>query len=326
MNVPWGSACHALTPMPEDAHGRDAGAARTSGETTNTASPVSPGVVEGTKRPYLMIIAGAHVGELYKVGKSRMVIGRSPDADVRIVDDGISREHVELLVEGERVLIHDLGSTNGTYRNGVRVETEAISDGDKISLGSTTILKFSYQDGIDEAYEQRLYHSAVRDGLTQALKREFFLERLEGEVAFSIRHSSPLALILWDLDRFKTVNDRFGHPTGDRVLGATAKAVTGVLRREDIFGRYGGEEFALACRAAHPEGALRTAERLRKAIERTVVEVDSDSLQVTASFGVAICPAVGISTMSALIAAADTAMYAAKAGGRNRVEMAGSGR
>ena len=105
-----------------------------------------------------------------------------------------------------------------------------------------------------------------------------------------------------------------------------AKAVTGVLRREDIFGRYGGEEFALACRAAHPEGALRTAERLRKAIERTVVEVDSDSLQVTASFGVAICPAVGISNVSALIAAADAAMYAAKAGGRNRVEMAGSGR
>ena len=265
-----------------------------SGENTNTAQPVSARVTDGAKRPYLIIIGGAHVGELHKIGKARTVVGRGESADIRVLDDGISREHVELLVEGERVSVRDLGSTNGTFRNGARVDTaEMIADGDKISLGSTTILKFTYQDGIDEAYEQRLYRSAVCDELTQALKREFFLERLEGEVAFSLRHAAPLALILWDLDRFKAVNDQYGHPAGDTVLAATARAVTAVIRREDVLGRYGGEEFALACRAARPDGALRTAERLRRAIEKTSVDVGSASVQVTASFGVAMCPSNG---------------------------------
>jgi two-component system cell cycle response regulator len=294
-----------------------------SAEKTNTAHPASPPVAESARRPYLIIIAGTQVGQLHKIVKPRTVVGRSPSADIRIVDDGISREHVEILLEGNGISIRDLGSTNGTYRNGARVAADEITDGDKISLGSTTILKFSYQDGIDEAYEQRFYRSALLDGLTKALKREFFLERLEGEVAFSVRHASPLTLILWDLDHFKAVNDQHGHPVGDLILAATAQAITHVIRREDVFGRYGGEEFALSCRATPSGSALRTAERLREAIERTVVNVASASVRVTASFGVATCPSEGISTLSELVAAADSSMYGAKRSGRNRVEIAG---
>ena len=293
-----------------------------SGDRTNTAHPVSPQVTEGVRRPFLIIIAGTQVGQLHKIAKSRTVVGRSPDADIRIVDDGISREHVEILLDGESVSIRDLGSTNGTYRNGARVEAGEVTDGDKISLGSTTILKFTYQDGIDEAYEQRFYRSALLDGLTKALKREFFLERLDGEVAFSVRHSSPLTLILWDLDHFKAVNDHYGHPVGDLILAATAQAVTRAIRREDVFGRYGGEEFALSCRATSLGGALRTSERLRKAIEGTAVDIGSASVSVTASFGVATCPSGGISTSTELVAAADAALYKAKRSGRNRVEIA----
>src|SRR5579863_10191762 len=144
-------------------------------ESTNTAPQAPSTVVEGTKRPYLIIIAGSHVGELHKVAKTRTVVGRDAAADIRIIDDGISREHLELLVEGERVSIRDLGSTNGTYCNGNRVEVREIADSDKISFGCTTTLKFTFQDGIDEEYQQRLYRSAIRDGLTQAIKREFFL-------------------------------------------------------------------------------------------------------------------------------------------------------
>jgi two-component system, cell cycle response regulator len=129
-----------------------------------------------------------------------------------------------------------------------------------------------------------------------------------------------VALILWDLDRFKAVNDRFGHPAGDLVLEATARAVAGLIRREDIFGRYGGEEFALACRGARPDGIRRTAERLREAIEQTELALESHVLHVTASFGVAMCPAPGVATVADLIAAADAAMYRAKSLGRNRVQ------
>src|SRR5579863_494937 len=110
---------------------------------------------------------------------------------------------------------------------------------------------------------------------------------------------------------------------GDRVLEETARAVAGVIRREDIFGRYGGEEFGLICRASRADGALRTAGRLRQAIAGTVVVVGSESVQITASFGIAVCHGGGISTSAALIAAADVAMYRAKDLGRNRVEIAG---
>lgn len=79
---------------------------------------MSPRVAEGAKRPYLIIIGGAHVGDLHKLGETRTVVGRGPSADIRVLDDGISREHVELRLEGERVRIRDLGSTNGTYCNG----------------------------------------------------------------------------------------------------------------------------------------------------------------------------------------------------------------
>jgi diguanylate cyclase (GGDEF)-like protein len=320
----WSPAASAGT-RPLADQGNSSDARRTQpGESTNTASPVSPEVTGADKRPYLIIIAGTHVGELHKVEKKRSTIGRSVCADIRIVDEGISREHVELLVDGEHVSIRDLGSTNGTFRNGERIEAGEIADGDKISLGSTTILKFSFQDGVDQAYQQRLYLSAVRDGLTQVLKREFFLERLDGEVAFSVRHASPLALILWDLDRFKEVNDLHGHHAGDLVLTATARAVSRVIRGEDFFGRYGGEEFVLACRATPPDRALRIAERLRNAIGKTIVDIGATSLQVTASFGVATCPSPGISSSSELIAAADTGMYKAKALGRNRVAIASS--
>jgi diguanylate cyclase (GGDEF)-like protein len=289
-------------------------------ETTDTAAPVSSDLFGGTKRPYLIVIAGAQVGELHKIVKARTTIGRAQSADIRIVDDGISRHHVEVLLEGERVFVRDLNSTNGTFRNGERVELQAeVADGDKVSVGSTTILKFTFKDGIDEAYESQLYRSATRDGLTHALKREFFLERLESEVAFAVRHSVPLSLIMWDLDRFKAVNDQHGHPAGDLVLTATARAVQETIRREDLFGRYGGEEFALSCRGTPQDVASRMAERLRRAVEETVVDNNQLILHVTASFGVAACPSVGIANPTELIAAADAAMYRAKAEGRNRV-------
>jgi diguanylate cyclase (GGDEF)-like protein len=298
----------------------DAVGLRRQDDTTNTANPRTPLVSDGVKRPYLIVIGGAQVGELYKLSESRTVVGRGASANIRIVDDGISREHLELRVEGPHVSIHDLGSTNGTYHNGTRVDVAEIADGDKISIGSTTILKFSHQDGITEAYERDLYRRAVRDGLTMALKREFFLERLEGEVAFAMRHKVPLALLMFDLDDFKTINDRHGHAAGDRVLAAAAKTVQGMVRREDILCRFGGEEFALACQAAPIEKAVPLAERLRLAIADTVTESGGAELRITASFGVAVCPAEEIDSAVALIAAADTALYKAKAAGKNRTE------
>jgi len=291
-------------------------------EDTNTAAAGRPLIASGDRWPYLIVIAGSRVGELHKLTHARTVVGRGASADLRIVDDGISREHVEILVEGDRVTLHDLGSTNGTFRNGELIEQCEIADGDKILIGSTAILKFTYQDGIDEAYQRDLYRSATRDAATQALTKGFFVERLEAEVAFALRHGSPLALILWDFDAFKAINDRHGQQMGDRVLVATARSVRETIRREDILARYGGEKFALACRATNMARAFRLAERLRESIAATKVEAGGAAVRVTASFGLAVCPDPGISTAARLIEAADAALYRAKSYGKNRTEIA----
>ncbi|HVU50454.1 MAG TPA: GGDEF domain-containing protein [Polyangia bacterium] len=292
-----------------------------SGERTKPTPP-PPAERPEDKRPYLVIIAGDQLGEIRKIDKTPAIIGRGHEADIRIADDGISREHVEVIGEPEHVTVRDLGSTNGTFHNGRKVDEVELVDGDKLSIGSTTILKFSYRDGFDEAFEQRLSSLGIRDELTRALKKAFFLDRLESEVAFSIRHRTPIALIMWELDGFQAVKRIHGPTLGASLLSATAYAVTRVIRREDVFVRYGGEEFGLLCRNTPVDNAVRMAERLREVIGETVVGVGSELAQVTASFGVATCPAAapGIVTPADLIAAADSAMRRAKHLGRNRVE------
>jgi diguanylate cyclase (GGDEF)-like protein len=293
----------------------------TGGESTDPVMPVPPEVEENT-RPYLVILGGAHVGEIHKIGKTRAIIGRSHGADIRIADGGISREHVEVAGEHARVTVRDLGSKNGTFHNGRKVEKVELADGDKISIGSTTILKFSYRDGFDEAFEERLSSLGIRDEVTRALKKAFFLDRLESEVAFSIRHRTPIALITWGLDELEPIYDLHGPTIGASLLSAIGHAVSRVIRREDVFVRYGRERFGLLCRDAPIESAVRLAERLREVIAATVIRVGSESVHVTASFGVATCPAAvpGIVTAGDLTSAADAAMARAEALGRNRVE------
>jgi diguanylate cyclase (GGDEF)-like protein len=293
----------------------------TGGESTDPVMPVPPEADESS-RPYLVILGGASVGEIHKIGKMPAIIGRSHGADIRIADHGISREHVEVAGERARITVRDLGSKNGTFHNGRKVEEVELADGDKISIGSTTILKFSYRDGFDEAFEERLSSLGLRDEVTRALKKAFFLDRLESEVAFSIRHRTPIALIAWSLDGFERIYNLHGPTLGASLLSAIAHAVSRVIRREDVFVRYGREKFGLLCRDAPVDSAVRLAERLREVIAATAIRVGSESVHVTASFGVATCPAAvpGVVTAADLIAAADAAMRRAEALGRNRVE------
>jgi diguanylate cyclase (GGDEF)-like protein len=291
-------------------------------EDTDTSAVPPPPADASNSAPYLIVLAGSQVGEMHKLERQRTVVGRGETADLRIPDDGMSREHAEILLDGVRVTVRDLGSTNGTYCNGVSVQATEVADGDKIVLGSTTILKFSHGDGIEASYQRDRHRGAGHDTSTRALRREFFIDRLESEVAFALRHATPLAIVMWDLDNLAAVNDQYGRAAGDRVLSSTAHAVSAAIRREDIFARYGGEEFAIACRATNMARAFRLAERLRESICETVVSVGDDRLRVSASFGVAICPNHGVSGAADLIAAADAAVARAKTNGRNRTEIA----
>jgi two-component system cell cycle response regulator len=192
-------------------------------------APLAP---EGGKRDraYLVVLAGASVGEMYKIEGDKTVIGRGQKAQIRLLDDGISREHAQLVLLNERIVLQDLGSTNGTYCNGLKVEAnKELVDGDKILVGSTTILKFTYHDNLDEIFQKQMYESALRDGLTKAFNKKYFTDRLESEFTFAIRHVSPLTLVLFDIDHFKKVNDTHGHQAGDYVLSEIATLLTGAL-------------------------------------------------------------------------------------------------
>jgi diguanylate cyclase (GGDEF)-like protein len=238
------------------------------------------------------------------------------------MDEGISRGHVAVERDGGKLVLVDLGSTNGTFCNGTRVAgRQELSDGDKIALGSKTILKLAFLDRADEHYQKQLFESALRDGLTRAFNRRYFIDRLQTEMRFAVRHRKTLALLFIDIDHFKKINDVYGHLAGDYVLTGVAHAMMNSLRAEDVLARYGGEEFAVICREIESDGARVLAERLRVAVEELKLEHEGRTIPVTISVGAAVDRR--ITDPHALIAAADAAMYEAKRAGRNRVALNG---
>jgi two-component system cell cycle response regulator len=284
-------------------------------------APLAP---EGGKRDraYLVVLAGASVGEMYKIEGGKTVIGRGQKAQIRLLDDGISREHAQLVIIKDRVVLQDLGSTNGTYCNGLKVEAnKELVDGDKILVGSTTILKFTYHDNLDEIFQKQMYESALRDGLTKAFNKKYFTDRLESEFTFAIRHVAPLTLVLFDIDHFKKVNDTHGHQAGDYVLSEIATLLTGALRAEDVFARYGGEEFAVICRGSDVMQGQIVAERMRKAVEMNKFVFEGTHIPLTISVGVAGLPDPAVKDASELVSLADQSLYKSKHAGRNRVTL-----
>jgi diguanylate cyclase (GGDEF)-like protein len=288
-------------------------------EDTTRMAP-APGPQGGEENAaYVVVLAGSSLGEMFKIENERTVMGRGDKVDIRLVDEGISREHAQLVREDAAIVLEDLGSTNGTFCNGVRVQRQPLSDGDKILLGSTTILKFSYHDKLDEMFQRQMSESALRDGLTKAFNKRYFSERLDTEYQYAVRNDAPLSLLFLDIDHFKKINDERGHQAGDYVLVELAALVTNALRNEDIFARYGGEEFAIISRGTEVDEAAAFAERLRRAVEEHEFVYDGHRIRVTISVGVARAPRAGVHAPNELIGVADETMYAAKRSGRNRV-------
>ncbi|MEM6533313.1 MAG: GGDEF domain-containing protein [Myxococcota bacterium] len=275
----------------------------------------------GTRTAYFVVIAGAEAGRMYKVDADELLIGRAMEAGVRIVDDGVSRRHARVTRDGNgTITVIDLGSTNGTYVNGDRVQQQPLTDGDKIQIGTTTILKFSYQDSVEEDFLRRQYESATRDVLTECYNKKYFLDHMPTEFAFARRHRKPLSLALCDVDHFKRVNDTYGHPCGDYVLKAIADIMRKSVRTEDTLARWGGEEFALIMRDTRAEEAFIAAERIRRAIESTPIEFEGETLKVTVSLGVATWTEDMDMSLDQLVKQADDLLYDAKHKGRNRTE------
>jgi diguanylate cyclase (GGDEF)-like protein len=164
---------------------------------------------------------------------------------------------------------------------------------------------------------------AVTDELTGLANARAFRTILAREVERSRRFQTPLGLVMVDLDDFKQVNDRHGHQQGDEVLTSVAAVLRDFSRDIDAPARYGGEELAVVLPQTDPAGAVQLAERMREAVERLPIPCvgGGGSLRVTASFGVAPLPE-SAGDAEELVAAADSALYRAKRGGKSRVERA----
>ncbi len=279
---------------------------------------------EQSQAAYLIVISArspAGVGRMIKLDRAETILGRSQEASFQIEDEGISRKHAKIsLGPNGKFQLVDLGSTNGTWLNGSRVELAPLQDGDKIQVGSNTVLKFSVQDQLEEQYQKVIYESATRDGLTRTFNKKYFLDTLKKEFAYCLRHRVPLSLVMFDVDHFKKVNDTWGHPAGDYVLTRIAQRVNETIRTEDLLARYGGEEFALMLRETSEEQALTCAERCREAIAGSDFVFNGTPIRVTISLGVSTLLGSDFVQPEELIASADRSLYRAKHGGRNRVD------
>lgn len=176
------------------------------------------------------------------------------------------------------------------------------------------------QDQLLDA-QGELERRALYDSLTNVKNRGAILDVLSRNLARAARSGKPLSVVLGDLDFFKRVNDTYGHPAGDAVLSEFGKRASAALRRYDEVGRYGGEEFLIVLPDCGSADALAAAERVRIAVASTEVVAPTAHVPATASFGVASTDQAHLGA-AALISAADTALYSAKALGRNRCVLA----
>jgi diguanylate cyclase (GGDEF)-like protein len=190
-----------------------------------------------------------------------------------------------------------------------------------VALPLTTLLQRAFR-------HDQLLHQARADSKTGLLNAATWEREAAAEVARAVRTRSPLAVALLDLDRFKLINDTYGHLLGDQVLRDIASAMTEVLRDYDLAGRFGGEEFVMLLPQTRAVDAFRIAERVRAHIAKLPIyaEGDADRVPVTVSIGVAALDAGARRELTELLAAADAALYRAKASGRDQVQMISTSR
>jgi diguanylate cyclase (GGDEF)-like protein len=256
-----------------------------------------------------------------------VTIGRGADADLVVDDPGVSRHHARIgrAPEGG-FYVQDLGSTNGTFVGAARVDVSALHQVDVLQLGPSLKVRFAIVDPAEESLSRYLYEAAIHDPLTHAYNRQYLADRMVAEIARARRAGSNVAVLMIDVDALKSVNDRFGHLAGDRVLCTIASRIQRALRIEDVFARYGGDEFVVLSVGTDHNDAIRLAERVRRAVEGLRMSARGCEVAITASIGVASLadvedtyePGVALQVM------ADARMYQAKASGGNRVCASGS--
>ena len=279
-------------------------------------------------RPALVFLNGDLLAVPIPLEREAVILGRALEADVRVNDSKISRQHAVInSVFDEKTnqtsyQLTDLRSRNGTYLNGERIVTETLQNGDKISIGEQ-ILRFDLLDEIDREYQRQIRRLVSHDDLTGLLSSRSFFSELRREAAKATAENRRFCVLMMDVDYFKKVNDTYGHLTGSKTLEEIGFCITQNLRSGDVAARFGGEEFAAFLLDAELAQAIVAAERIRDGIENynfTVIRQgkSAETHRITISLGVACFPEDSSDPIE-LVEMADSALYRAKREGRNRV-------
>ena len=270
------------------------------------------------RRACLVQYSGKNLGKRHILEAKEMVVGRSPTNAIVINEQSVSRQHARCFLSDQRVEIQDLGSSNGTYINNTKIsDRQTLQDGDIIRLG-TILLKYFAHDNIDNVFHDKIYRMATIDSGTQIFNKKYLLESLESEFKFSSVYGRPLSVIYFDLDFFKKVNDTYGHSAGDYILKEASSVVASIIRKDDIFGRYGGEEFVILLPNTGIRTAYELAERIRNKIQNHSFEYENHKIRQTISMGVSQSQKK-MKIPKDLLDDADKKLYKSKSTGRNKV-------
>lgn len=272
-----------------------------------------------TRTPFVTALSGARSGQALPV-VGELTFGRHPECNVVLPENGVSRRHTRIELRGTEWFAIDLESTNGTFVNGQRIyDPQRLAAGDRIRVGATSVFRFDLLDELEAEFQRKQYESATHDALTGCFTKRYFLEHMNTDLAFALRHQEVVCLAMIDVDHFKKLNDTWGHPAGDLVLSQLGRLLIAQLRQEDVVARFGGEEFAVTMRQTPPVIGKAVAERIRAAVEQTTFQWAGVRLPVTVSVGIAAGPVATVRTPEQLIELADRMLYRAKESGRNRV-------
>jgi diguanylate cyclase (GGDEF)-like protein len=276
-----------------------------------------------TREWVLIRYVGQPMGEFIPLPLEGLEIGRAPENGLCLPEPEVSRRHAHLWISAnlDCIELRDLGSTNGVFVNGRRAYADPgpvkLKAEDVIRVGGHAF-KLKHMDALERRYHQDMVARTTLDPLTGVGNRATVLHQLESHFELARRHQRPLSVILADLDWFKQVNDAHGHRAGDLALEAFGALLRRRLRGSDPAGRLGGDEFLIVLPETTTMLALNAAEGLRRALAEHPLEVrEGQGLMVTCSLGVAELKPQDTDG-GALLARADAALYAAKAGGRDR--------
>jgi two-component system cell cycle response regulator len=268
-------------------------------------------IVICTKEPLLL-------GRRFVLGAKHLRIGRGSENDIVVEGERVSRRHAHFEQRDGAWWCVDDKSTNGSYVNDVRIVGKArLASGDQIKMGAM-IFKFLSGHDVEAQFHEAIYRMTIIDGLTQVYVKRYLLESLEKEAVRARRHHRDLAFLMFDIDHFREINNVFLHVAGDYVLKEVARLVQQRIRRDEVFGRYGGDEFAIILPETNLAGARSLAEGLREQIRQHRFAFQGKTMSVSLSIGGSMWQAAD-REITNLIQRADEKLFEAKRAGRNRV-------